>query len=293
MIPQTLRFFLALPQSLWRIMVRPWTTIGLTLDAIIIAWVGWLFYPQASAPATIRNVILISIDTCRANHLSCYGYKRPTTPNIDAVAQDGAMFKMALTPVPLTTSAHSSMFTGTYPPTHGVHLNTYDRLAGNNATLATILRGAGYQTAAFVAAFPLDSRFGLNQGFDTYDGRFSAEGTQGYFSHRAGEEVNRPALAWLDDHAHQPFFLFLHYYDTHCPYEPHPPYTSACPDDPYGGELGYVDNCIGQILDRLRARGSTTTPWSSSRATTARAWANMASSRTATSSIRARCTCPW
>ena len=123
----------------------------------------------------IHNVLLVSIDTCRADHLSCYGYKRPTTPNIDAVARDGAMFKMALTPVPLTTPAHSSMFTGTYPPTHGVHLNTYDRLADSNVTLAKILREAGYQTAAFVAAFPLDARFGLNQGFDTYDGRFAEE----------------------------------------------------------------------------------------------------------------------
>ena len=210
--------------------------------------------PPAGIDA-IRNVVLISIDTCRADHLSCYGYKRPTTPNIDAVARDGALFKMALTPVPLTTPAHSSMFTGTYPPTHGVHLNTYDHLADSNVTLAKTLREAGYQTAAFVGAFPLDARFGLNQGFDTYDGRFTEEEKQGFFSRRAGEEVNRPALAWLEDHARQPFFLFLHYYDAHHPYAPHPPCTSPFADDPYAGEIAYIDNCIGRVLDRLRALG--------------------------------------
>ena len=199
--------------------------------------------------------MLISIDTCRADRLSCYGYKRPTTPNIDALARDGAMFKMALTPVPLTTPSHSSMFTGTYPPTHGVHLNDYDHLADSNVTLAKILREAGYQTAAFVGAFPLDSRFGLNQGFETYDGRFSQGSEKVSFSRRAGEEVNRPALAWLEGHAKKPFFLFLHYFDAHHPYKPHPPYTSAYADDPYAGEIAYVDNCIGRVLDRLRALG--------------------------------------
>jgi arylsulfatase A-like enzyme/tetratricopeptide (TPR) repeat protein len=257
---------------------------ALLLVAAFVVWAGWRLVPhrvpsvpdaKASGPAAaansstrndaIRNVLLISIDTCRSDRLSCYGYKRTTTPNIDAVARDGALFKMALTPVPLTTPAHSSMFTGTYPPTHGVHLNTYDHLAPlspdgktGNVTLATILRQAGYQTAAFVAAFPLDSRFGLNQGFDTYDGSFSTESTEGergIFSHRDGEQVNRPALSWLEKHAKQPFFMFLHYYDTHHPYKPHAPCTLLYADDPYAGEIAYVDICIGQVLDRLRGLG--------------------------------------
>jgi len=249
--------------------------VALLLAATGAAWAGWHFLrrdgsetgekgdrlaeaadPPAHADA-IRNVVLVSIDTCRADRLSCYGYKRPTTPNIDAVARDGALFKMAMTPVPLTTPAHSSMFTGMYQPAHGVHLNTSDGLAGSNVTLAKILRVAGYQTAAFVAAFPLDSRFGLNQGFDTYDGGFAEdeEAKTMVFSHRAGEQVNGPALAWLGDHAKQPFFLFLHYYDAHHPYDPHPPQTSAYSDDPYAGEIAYVDDCIGRVLDRLRTLG--------------------------------------
>ncbi|MGO9109039.1 MAG: sulfatase-like hydrolase/transferase [Thermoguttaceae bacterium] len=249
--------------------------VGLLIAAVLAAWAGWHFLRRpgsseagdkddrpaeaAGPPAhigAVPNVLLVSIDTCRADRLSCYGYKRPTTPNIDAVARDGAMFKTAMTPVPLTTPAHSSMLTGMYPPTHGVHLNTCDRLADSNVTLAKLLREAGYQTAAFVAAFPLDSRFGLNQGFDTYDGQFTEEAKKVIFSHRAGEKVNRPALAWLDDHAKKPFFLFLHYYDAHHPYDPHPPHTSAYTDDPYAGEIAYVDNCIGQVLDRLRELGA-------------------------------------
>jgi len=246
--------------------------VALLTAAVLAAWAGWHFlhhrgqpeaahndsHPaQAVGPSTridaIHNVLLVSIDTCRADHLNCYGYKRPTTPNIDAVAKEGAMFKMAMTPVPLTTPAHSSMLTGTYPPAHGVHLNGSDRLADSNVTLAKTLREAGYQTAAFVGAFPLDSRFRLNQGFDTYDGRFAEEAKKVIFSHREGEKVNRPALAWLNDHAKQPFFLFLHYYDAHRPYEPHPPHTSAYTDDPYAGEIAYIDHCIGDVLDRLRA----------------------------------------
>ncbi len=243
--------------------------VAVVLAAALVVWAGWHFLrrrPQEAAgqgnpPAAaagghagingIRNVLLVSIDTCRADHLGCYGYKRPTTPNIDAVAQDGTIFKMALTPVPVTTPAHSSMFTGTYPPTHGVRLNTYDRLADSNVTLAKLLRDAGYQTAAFVGGFPLDSRFGLNQGFDTYDGRF----TEKNLSKRAAEDVSRPALAWLEDHGKQPFFLFLHYYDAHYPYEPHPADTAPYADDPYAGEIAYIDHCIGRVLDRLRARG--------------------------------------
>jgi arylsulfatase A-like enzyme/tetratricopeptide (TPR) repeat protein len=257
--------------------IPPWRRVrlvALLLVAVLAVWAVSHFLhgrrqPEAGdkdnptttadgAPAGInatRNVLLISIDTCRADHLSCYGYKRQTTPNIDAVAREGAMFKMALTPVPITTPAHSSMLTGTYPPTHGVHFNTYDHLADSNVTLAKTLRDAGYQTAAFVGAFPLDARFGLNQGFDTYDGRFTDEGKKGFFSRRVGEEVNRPAMAWLEGHAQKPFFLFLHYFDCHSPYAPHPPDTSPYGDDPYAGEIAYIDHCIGGVLDRLRALG--------------------------------------
>ena len=205
----------------------------------------------------IRNVVLISIDTCRADRLSCYGYPRPSTPNIDAVARDAVLFKQAMTPVPMTLPSHSSTFTGTYPPVHGVRTNDGYRLADSNVTLAKVLRNAGYETAAFIGGFPLDARFGLDQGFQTYDGRFGAEG-RGH-DRRTAEEVTRLGLAWLDAHDKQPgkkpFFLFLHYYDAHAPYRPPPPFDRTFADDPYAGGIAYIDSWIGRVVGRLRELG--------------------------------------
>ena len=230
--------------------------VCIALGAILAILAGWYFYARHSGRGVIRNVVLISIDTCRADHLSCYGFKRPTTPNIDAVAQGGILFKHALSPVPLTTPAHSSMLTGTYPPTHGVRLNNGERLADSNVTLAEILRDAGYQTAAFVGAFPLDFQFGLSQGFDAYDCKFTRKiEKSSSVAERTAEEVTHPVLTWLEKHAAKPFFLFLHYYDPHAPYKPPPSYAAAFSGDLYAGEIAYVDNCIGQVVDRLRTLG--------------------------------------
>lgn len=225
--------------------------------AVTAGWFGWSSYRRSARIGGIRNVVLISIDTCRADHLSCYGYKRQTTPHIDAVARDGVLFRQALSPVPFTRPAHSSMLTGTYPPTHGVRLNNTEILADDNVTLAEILREAGYQTAAFVSGFPLDAKFGLSQGFDTYDCRFTRNmAGSSEPAERTAEDVSRPALAWLEQHAAKPFFLFLHYYDAHLPYEPPPPYASDYANEPYSGEIAYVDSWIGQVVDRLRALGA-------------------------------------
>ena len=214
-------------------------------------------YPPVAA---VRNVLLISIDTCRADRLSCYGYPRASTPNIDAVARDGVLFRQALTPVPMTLPSHSSTFTGTYPPTHGVRTNDGYHLApsspdgqAGNVTLAKVLQAAGIQTAAFVGGFPLDARFGLDQGFETYDGRFAAEGRA--HDRRTAEEVTRRGLAWLDAHSQKPFFLFQHYYDAHSPYQPPPPFDKTFADDPYAGGIAYIDSWIGRVVDHLRARG--------------------------------------
>jgi arylsulfatase A-like enzyme/tetratricopeptide (TPR) repeat protein len=246
----------AAPRRHSRRSLRAAAGVVLVAAAVGAGWAGWGLYGRLRHGG-IRHVVLISIDTCRADRLSCYGYPQPTTPAIDAVARDGALFKSAMTPVPMTTPAHSSILTGTYPPAHGVRLNNGERLAESNLTLAEILRDAGYRTAAFVGAFPLDADFGLNQGFDTYDGQFARkDGKAECSSERTGEEVNRPALAWLEGHAAEPFFLFLHYFDPHAPYAPPPPYDAAHPQDPYAGEVAYVDHCIGQVLDRLRAVGA-------------------------------------
>ena len=117
----------------------------------------------------IERIVLISMDTTRADYLSCYGYRHKTTPNIDDLAKEGILFENVISPIPLTLPAHSSMFTGTIPPYHGVHDNTYYKLASSNITLSEILKEVGFTTSAFISSFVLDSQFGLNQGFDTYN----------------------------------------------------------------------------------------------------------------------------
>jgi arylsulfatase A-like enzyme/Flp pilus assembly protein TadD len=227
------------------------------VGTVIAGSAVWHVSHRPSRVRGIRNVVLISIDTCRADHLSCYGFKRPTTPHIDAVALEGVIFEQALSPVPLTTPAHSSMLTGTYPPTNGVRLNNLESLAASSVTMTEVLREAGFRTAAFVGGFPLDTQFGLNQGFDTYDCAFTRKSeTSSAHSERSAEEVSGPALAWLDQNAGAPFFLFLHYYDAHFPYEPPAPYASAYADDPYDGEIAHVDEWIGHVLARLRTLGA-------------------------------------
>jgi len=196
------------------------------------------------------------MDTCRADHLSCYGRFRRTTPNIDAVADEGILFSNIITPFPTTLPAHSSMLTGTIPPYHGVHGNLNYRLADDNVTLAERLREVGYRTAAVVGSFILDAQFGLNQGFDTYDDKMDSDLTiKGGHPERRGDEVTRVATAWLDEHASEPFFLFVHYYDPHHPYRPPDPYGSIFADDPYAGEIAYTDHCIAQVLDKLKSMG--------------------------------------
>jgi arylsulfatase A-like enzyme/Flp pilus assembly protein TadD len=240
--------------------LRPSRHPRLALTALVIAalaagWGIWHFSLARRRINGIRNVVLVSIDTCRADHLSCYGYPRQTTPNIDALAQDGVLFKSAFTPVPMTLPAHTSMLTGTYPPIHGVRLNDGYRVSTSNVTLAKIMQAAGYQTAAFIGGFPLDSRFGINQGFQTYDDNFPGGREIDSENRRKAEEVDRPAMTWLEKHSGKPFFLFLHYYDAHFPYALEPPFASTYADDPYAGEIAYVDRCIGQVLDKLRALG--------------------------------------
>ena len=220
----------------------------IALAVAAIATIGWRLSPFARGK-TIRNVLLISIDTCRADHLSCYGYTRLATPHVDALARDGVRFTSVITPFPMTLPAHCSMLTGSYPETHGVQGN-FAHLAASNVTLAKAMRSAGYQTAAFVGGFPMSSQFGVGQGFETYDDQFPVPKSAGLERERKAEEVSRLGMAWLNSHGSQPFFLFLHYYDPHYPYDPPPPFPET-----YDGELAYVDGWIGKVIDKLRDLG--------------------------------------
>jgi choline-sulfatase len=221
---------------------------------LVLLGTALLLSCSRSRPA-IRNVLLISIDTLRADHVGAYGFPRPTTPNIDAVAREGVLFKNVHTPVPMTLPAHVSMLTGTLPPTHGLRDNLLNRLPDASLTLAEMLKARGFTTGAIVSTFVLDRRFGTSQGFDTYDDRFQAVHKIGDLSERKGDETTRLARDWLDEHKAQPFFLFVHFYDPHDPYEPPEPFATKWSAHPYEGEVAFADYCVGQVLEKLRQLG--------------------------------------
>jgi arylsulfatase A-like enzyme len=226
--------------------------ILLALVLLVVVGAVWFFCSPGASPREIRHVILISIDTCRADYLSCYGCPRQITPNVDRLAQEGVLFVNAITPMPLTLPAHSSMLTGTYPLYHGVHDNLDHVLAESNVTIAEILREQGYITGAIVSTFILDGQFGISQGFDSYNDRFVQPVGPGEDKERRGEEASRFACSYIEQHRDEPFFLFLHYFDPHTEYNPPEPFASEYADDLYAGEIAYTDYCIGQVIDKLK-----------------------------------------
>jgi arylsulfatase A-like enzyme/Tfp pilus assembly protein PilF len=226
------------------------------LVLLAVAAGGLLLLRSGVLRKQVRRVVLISIDTCRADYLSCYGYPRRTTPNIDRLARQSVLFRNAITPVPTTLPAHCSMLTGTIPPYHGVHNNIGYKLGQSNVTLAEILRPKGFTTAAFIGAFVLDSQFGLSEDFDTYDDSFEEIRHNIFGSERRAGETSRLANEWLQKHdKDEKFFLFLHYYDPHLEYEPPEPFASEFADNLYAGEIAYTDYCIGLVIDKLKELG--------------------------------------
>jgi arylsulfatase A-like enzyme/Flp pilus assembly protein TadD len=219
---------------------------------VLVGSTGGLVASCSPRRPPLRNVLLISIDTLRADHVSSYGFPRPTTPNIDTVAHEGVLFRNAYSPVPATLPAHCSMLTGTLPPTHGVRDNLHARLPDSSLTLAEMLEPRGFATAAIVSSFVLDRRFNLSQGFASYDDRFEAVYKIHDLAERKGDETARHARAWLAEHGREPFFLFVHFYDPHDPYQPPEPFASRWADDRYSGEVAFADHCAGQVLDELK-----------------------------------------
>jgi arylsulfatase A-like enzyme/Tfp pilus assembly protein PilF len=211
-----------------------------------------------SAPAApAKNVVLITIDTVRADHLGSYGYKEAETPWLDRLAKEGVRFTQASAPVPLTLPSHSSLLSGLLPPHHGLRNNGAGSFPGEKETLATVLSGQGFRTGAFVGAFVLDRRFGLSRGFETYDDEIErAPGeTVVLEAERPGREVMDRALAWLGKDDKRPFFLWVHLYDAHAPYEPPSPQRERHPGRPYDGEIAAVDEQVGRLLQELDRRG--------------------------------------
>ncbi|MEW5802294.1 MAG: sulfatase-like hydrolase/transferase [bacterium] len=218
-----------------------------------------LVTPQRMVPKP-QNVLLITIDTLRADHLSCYGYAGIQTPAIDGLAKEGMRFEWAFTPVPLTLPSHASIMTGLYPASHGVLNNGEYRLDDSIKTLAQILQQQGLTTAAFVGAFVLSRQFGLDRGFEKYDDDLSQgdESSLDAFSlpsERRGETVTESCIQWLEKENPARFFLWVHYFDPHTTYDPPRSFRSIYPDRPYDGEIAYTDQCIGLLLKALEKLG--------------------------------------
>lgn len=210
-----------------------------------------LLMPTAQA---YDNVLIFTIDTLRADALACYGGKTAKTPNIDALAATGVMFRDTVSQAPFTLPSHVTILTGLIPPAHGVQDNGGFYLDSRVTTLAEVFKARGFHTAAFVGAFPLDSRFGLDQGFDLYDDSYPAVGNVSEITmpERRGEEVTASALKWLQTQTTNHWFAWIHYYDPHFPYRPPAPYSTSYSTQPYAGEVAYADEQVGRILKFLK-----------------------------------------
>ncbi len=202
------------------------------------------------------SVLLVTLDTTRADRLGCYGYTRGRTPRLDRLASEGVVFENAFADAPITLPSHASLLTALYPFEHGVRNNGNFRLAEKFPTLATVLRERGYRTAAFVSSFVLDRRYGLARGFETYDDRMDvAPEAAALEAERRGDETALAFGRWLEDRPPDgaPFFAWLHLYDPHEPYRPPPSREPLA--DPYDGEIAFADAAVGQALDALSSAG--------------------------------------
>lgn len=229
-------------------LLRGAAAVGLATAAFVAAGCGG---PKR------RDVIVVTLDTVRADRLGCYGRKEAETPNIDALAAGSVLFEDASCATPITLPSHATLFTGRYPSSTGVRNNGSFVLPASETTLAETLHDAGWSTAAVIAAFPLQSRYGLAQGFDVYDDELpplrAAPGDAFpiRFSERDARAVTDRALVVWKHMKRGPRFLWVHYFDAHAPYLPPEPYRSRLAS-PYEGEIAYVDAELGRLLDRLR-----------------------------------------
>jgi arylsulfatase A-like enzyme len=281
-----------------------WGVIAAVLTCFAVAATAAWQYPErpvatlaahdvpiapTSAPAQgSPNVLLLTLDTLRADRVGVYGYQRVRTPNLDALANEGVLFTRAMSQAPLTPPSHASIFTGLYPARHALRgFAEYNRLPPEHRTLAEILHGAGYATAAVVAAAPLAPGTGLDRGFDVYDftlppNRYPFFGCRDAllakvlkraqlvpdrWAYRTAEEQTDRAVHWLEQHPDGPFFLWVHYFDAHDPYAPPVRYLRAAAHPGasltdalsrsylYDSEVAYLDEQIGRLADYLRRHG--------------------------------------
>ena len=239
--------------------VQKTALLGIAAGTLCLFTVSCSRSPAAGRPS---NLLLVTIDTVRADHLGCYGARGAETPALDRLASEGLRFAEVTSSVPLTLPSHATILSGLIPPHHGLRNNGAGKFPADRQTLATQLSAAGYRTGAFVGAFVLDHRFGLDRGFDVYDDEIERDPVAteggGLEAERPGSVVVDRALAWLERTAGhddgRPFFAWVHLYDAHAPYTPPEPYRSRHRAAPYDGEIAFVDAQVGRLLDFLDRR---------------------------------------
>lgn len=211
------------------------------------------FYAEAGGKDF--NLLIITVDTLRYDRISFFDAEHVKTPHIDALASRSAVFHRAFAHTPTTLPSHANILTGTTPLYHGISDNPGFKLEERFLTLAEYLRDFKYSTSAFIGSFPLDSRFGLAQGFDVYDDNFGVQRLYSlYFAERCAEEVIRPAIQWIEKQQDK-WFSWIHLFDPHTPYAPPAPFDSVYADDPYSGEAAYTDMQLGVLFDYLKRKG--------------------------------------
>ena len=201
--------------------------------------------------AVAQNVVVVTIDTLRADRVGIYGASNVETPNMDRLAREGAWAPQADAQVPLTRPSHISLFSGLYPPEHGVRDNVSLPLRNNVTLLAPLFQRQGFATAAFIASSVLDRQSGLARGFDVYSDRFAGNADQ-----RTGDVVAAEAIAWLKNPPKPNFFAWVHLYDPHAPYSPPEPYATRYAGRLYDGEVAWCDELVGRLIDALRGAGT-------------------------------------
>ena len=242
-------------------MRRPVLTV-LLAAAIAAGWLtrGWWSVPASLPQDAAQNILLVTIDTLRADALGCYG-GIAATPVIDALAAAGLRFTFAHAHAVVTLPSHASILTGRYPFEHGLRENSGYRLQEGMKTLPQLLKARGLATGAFVGAFPLDARFGLTPGFDEYDGRFDDMAGAAAFAlpERPATTVVDRASRWIAARRDHQWFAWVHVFDPHAPYAPPAPFDRDYATRPYAGEVAAVDRALAPLVDQLRSLSRPTT----------------------------------
>jgi len=224
----------------------------LALTGLLLACLAGCTQQGAGPP----SILLVTLDTTRADRIGAYGRAGARTPTLDRLARQGILFERAIAPTPITLPSHASILTGVYPTAHGVRDNAVFALAPEARLVSEVLAERGWRTAAFVGSFVLHPRFGLDQGFEVYHApQPTREPMRDRYVERPANEVVDDALAWLSGlAAGERFFVWLHFFDPHIPYEP-PPAWREPSVHPYEGEIAFCDAQLGRLLEALEEAG--------------------------------------